>query len=67
MRVTNPAANERLLLYICNETRELRRQLNALTGELGSEEVARLEGALSHIESQSTALLFSLPPRTAVQ
>jgi hypothetical protein len=66
MRVTDPAAIERLLLYICNETSDLRRQLHALTEEMAPDELARIEGALAHIRSESTALLFSMPEQPGV-
>jgi len=60
-RVHDPASLEHLLLYICHEASALRRELEALAGELRDEEVRRFERTLDDLESRSQALLFAMP------
>jgi hypothetical protein len=64
--VHNPAELEALLLYICRETTELRRELDAVAAEMRSDERTRFEGTLKEIEVQSTALLFAMPEPSVV-
>jgi hypothetical protein len=58
---SDTAAIERLLLYIYGETNALRNELKELADELLAEELARLEGTLASIQSESTELLFAMP------
>ncbi len=61
MNESDTAAIERLLLYIYGETNVLRNELKELAGELLDEERDRIEGTLTCIQSESTALLFAMP------
>jgi hypothetical protein len=58
---SDTAAIEWLLLYIYGETNVLRNELKELAGELLAEERDRMEGTLTFIQSESTALLFAMP------
>lgn len=63
MRATDPAAIERLLLYIYAQAHALQRELEALAGDLQAEEIDRFEGTLAYIRTESSALLFAMPER----
>jgi hypothetical protein len=65
-RVHDPASLHHLLLYICREASALRRELEALAGELRADERRRFEGTLADIEARSQALLFAMPEPAAI-
>ncbi|HYO75888.1 MAG TPA: hypothetical protein VE010_05450 [Thermoanaerobaculia bacterium] len=52
---------ERLLLNICHEATELRRELASFAGDLRADEMRRIAGTLDSIEARSTALLLAMP------
>jgi hypothetical protein len=52
---------ERLLLNICHEATELRRELATVAGDLRADEMRRIAGTLDSIEARSTALLLAMP------
>jgi hypothetical protein len=65
-RVHDLASLEHLLLYICREASTLRRELEAIAGELRAEELRRFERTIDDVQSRSQALLFALPEEATI-